>query len=131
MWKEFESAGNSSLPLEVSFCSLGPSFIPKGKIGDYFQAISRNGLVLLVSPELAREISGLSARLRISVWRRIILPGDSPTPYGLILSTRTLKTEAKRAEKRVLMSTSLDASHSAGAALSIELGGQRILNFFR
>lgn len=74
---------------------------------------------------------GPSARVHLSIWRHIILPGDSPTPYEIILSTRALKTEANRPERRALMSTSLDPRHSQDAALSIELGGERVLNFFR
>jgi hypothetical protein len=132
VWEDFQALGDSRLCADASFCDLGPSFIAKGKLGDHFQAISRNGLVLLMSPAPVQEIAGRTLRLRISIWRKVILGDETPTPYGVILSTRTLRAEGTSyAETRLLWSTSIDALHLADAALSIELGGQRILNFLR
>jgi hypothetical protein len=95
-----------------------------------FPSPARDGLVLLVSSDPAYEITGRTLRLRISIWRKVILGGEAPTPYGIIPSVRTPAGErTKHTEARSVWRTSLAALHSKDASLSIELGGQRILKF--
>ncbi|HLN30430.1 MAG TPA: hypothetical protein VK395_21990 [Gemmataceae bacterium] len=82
------SAQELPLSLNVVPGDLRPRFIPKGRVGRSYRAISRNGRVLLASNVALHELLGQTVRLRIQVWHRSILPGDDPQPYGLLLDAR-------------------------------------------
>jgi hypothetical protein len=68
-------------------------------------------------------------RLRLAIWHRAHLPNERATPYGLLLHA-TPRDESHLRASLIRYHAALDASHSPDAALSLELGGRRFLNFF-
>ena len=133
LWDELESGRRSSLLLDVTLPRLTSTFIAKGKIGGYGRGVARNGMVLLMSSYDLAAIECSRVRLRISIWHRAILPGDRPAPHGILLVADALK--ANRAQvtaqdsARQSLAGSLSGSRDTNAALSIEIGGGRFLNF--
>src|SRR6266852_7742663 len=77
------------LTLPVVLCNLRPRFLPKGTVGRSFRAVARNGRVLLCSDRPVDELEGRAAVVRLQTWHKVILPGDAPSPYGILVCTRT------------------------------------------
>jgi hypothetical protein len=128
LWTEFESSRRTFLPLGVALPPLRPAFIPKGKIGRHFKSVSRNGLILLMTTASTDDLQYSTAvRLRIAIWHRAHLHTESATPYGLLLHAQPLQIISTKSHQR-LYRAEVTASHSAGAALSLELGGERFLS---
>lgn len=133
LWREIENSWRTSHWLEAALPPLGAAFISKGKIGRHFRAVSRNGMVLLIGAEQHAEISAARMRLRMSIWHRAHLPNEAAEPWGILLYAQRGEANGPAAipaaGHRGLIA-SLDADHAPDSALSIELGGQRVLNFF-
>jgi ferredoxin len=130
LWEEFEAFCRSSLPLEVCFCHLERAFVPKGQVGRHFRSISRNGMVLMLSPRPTYELDDQQLHLRLLIWHRSHLPREPATPWGILLFARASKaTDGPKSERSIFV-VALEDSHDATAALSAELGGARVLNFF-
>jgi hypothetical protein len=66
------------------------------------------------------------AGLRLSYWHRRILPGDPLEPYGLLLLVRPSAAAGAAVYDAALAGEAFPAS-----ALSIDLGGRRILSLTR
>jgi len=130
LWTEFESSQRTSLSLNVTLPPLGPAFIPKGKVGRHFKSISRNGLILVMSAVPLKELAeSASVQLRLSIWHSSHLPSEPALPYGLLLYAQPLQIISTQPRER-LYRAEMTASHSTGAAFSLELGGGRFLNIF-
>jgi hypothetical protein len=130
LWIEFESAHRTSLLLDVALCPLGPAFIAKGKVGRHHKSISRNGLIILMSAAPLQELLDATLlRLRLAIWHRSHLPNDPATPYGLLLNVRLPRITQKQVGESGYR-TLIAAAHARDAALSLELGGGRFLNFY-
>jgi hypothetical protein len=131
LWDESEASRRASLLLNVTLPPLGPAFIAKGKVGRHFKAISRNGLVILMSTFPPRDVPNSTAvRLRVAVWHRSHLQHEPATPYGLLLHAQVLQITGTLPHDRVYRAE-VTASHSSDAALSLELGGERFLNILK
>jgi hypothetical protein len=128
LWDEFEASQRTSLLLNVTLPPLGPAFIAKGKVGHHFKLISRNGLVILMSTVPPRDLPNSSAvRLRVAIWHRSHVQNEPAMPHGLLLHAKPLQIISTH---DCLYRAEVTASHSYYAALSLELGGTRFLNFF-
>ena len=104
---------------------LRPRFLPKGRVGHSYRAISRNGRVLLTSDLPLSELAGVLASLRMQTWHKVILPGDLAEPYGILLCIRTLQQGS--AEYTVELG---ELSEKAGD-LAVDVGGGQHLVFQR
>lgn len=87
------------------------------------RAVARNGRVLLVSRLELRELERIAASVRLQTWHRVILPGDRPQPWGLLVWIGAMRETVARAdyEMRVVKGSADDCE------LAIELGGLRYL----
>ncbi|MGH9684841.1 MAG: hypothetical protein ACRD4S_14660 [Candidatus Acidiferrales bacterium] len=134
LWSEFDSGIWSSMLLDVTLPPIASAFIAKGKVGRYNRAIARNGMVLLLSSCELPKLERSRIRMRISIWHRVVLPGDRPAPHGLLFVADAFKgggMQGGNAQDSALQSLagSLSGSHDTSALLSIDLGGGRFLNF--
>jgi hypothetical protein len=66
--------------------------------------------------------------LCLSIWHRRHLRDEPPSPWGILLVAKPAAAPRPGAQRSLLVA-SLGASHASDAALSIDLGGQRFLNF--
>lgn len=130
LWDDIENASRTSSWLDVALPPLGPAFISKGKMGRHFRAVSRNGLVLLICAEPHPEIGAKRMRLRLSIWHRAHLPGEAAEPWGILIYAQRCQGNGSPAIANRSLMALLDDDHAADCALSIELGGRRVLNFF-
>jgi hypothetical protein len=110
-------------------CDLRPRFIDKSAAGRGRRAISRNGRVLLCSDRLLAELTGRPVRLRFQTWNRVILPGDSPAPYGVLLQVRLM--DGAVAEESTLYTARLVRTTEAAGDLILDLGGGTALELRR
>lgn len=119
----------AGLCLRAVLCDWGRAFIAKGMVGRHYRAISRNGRVLLASDRPLVELKDRLLRLRITHWHRQILPGKSPSPWGLVLSAWTLVEQAEDASPRpTVYRAHVSRVPLPQADLSIDLGGLRVLS---
>jgi len=70
-------------------CDLRRRFLPKGTAGRGHRAVARNGRVLLCSDLPLDRLDGCPALVRLQTWHKAILPGETPSPYGVLLYART------------------------------------------
>src|SRR5262245_28201702 len=82
-------AGRLPLSLRVCWGDLRPRLIDKGRAGRGYRAIARNGRVLWASDVPLAELPSRVTRLRIQTWHKVILPGEAPEPYGVLLCIRS------------------------------------------
>jgi hypothetical protein len=117
------------LVLSVVLCDLRPRFLPKGRVGRGYRAVARNGRVLLASDLGLDELGGRLALVRVQTWHKAILPGDQPSPYGLLVCV----CEAPAAEGTEVYQARLEPATTAAKAISvpllIEVGGGMALVF--
>ncbi|HLV94839.1 MAG TPA: hypothetical protein VKS44_06585 [Candidatus Acidoferrales bacterium] len=130
LWKRFVESAETSLTLETIVCPFGRAFISKGQVGTHHRAISRNGLVLLVSHEALASMEGFCARLRLSIWHRAFLRNKPAEPWGIILHAAIVEPPRTADRAGGVLQASIGRAAELAAALSIELGGERTLNFF-
>ena len=128
LWMKFRQSGESSFLLSALLCSFGRALIQKGRIGGHHRAVSRNGLVLFMSREPIAAMEGVRAKIRLSVWHRAFLPGEPAAPWGILLHV-TQEPSQRADAARDLLQAEITRESLATATLSIELGGERILNF--
>ena len=129
LWDELGASRRSSIPLEACLCHLERSFILKGLVGRHFHSISRNGLVLLLSPRPMDELHDLQLKLRLSIWHRSQLPHELATACGILLFAQASTARHSLNGEPPTFLTTLERSHATAAVLSIELGGAHVLNF--
>lgn len=129
IWREMESRGSAAI-LRARLGDFGASLIAKGKVGRHFRAISRNGLVLWMSALPMSECCDAMLRLRISIWHRASLPGERPSPWGLLVYVEPCPSAAAGSPPpQPLYDGRFGSCASPNAALSIELSDRRFLNF--
>jgi hypothetical protein len=120
--------GTLPLVFSASLGDLRPRFLPKGQVGRGHRAIARNGRVLLASDLPVQQLAGRVARVRLDVWHKAILPGDLPTPYGLLLCIRTGPGLGNLYEGRLVPEAG-PSSLSESARLALDVGGGMVLEF--
>jgi hypothetical protein len=120
-------AASPSWPLNISavLCDLRPRFLAKGRVGRSYRAIARNGRVLLASDLPLQELAGRIARLRLQVWHRALVAGNTPQPYGWLLCIRSEPGPADQPLYHARLTRSLDAD----ADLILDVGGREMLAF--
>jgi hypothetical protein len=104
---------------------LRPRFLAKGRVGKGYRAIARNGRVLLASDRSLEELAGCVAVVRLQVWRRALLPGDVPKPYGLLLCIRSDANPGAEAAYLARLVLTPDPA----AVLTLDVGGCWVLEF--
>jgi hypothetical protein len=118
-------SGSATLLLQAHLCDLRPRFLAKGGAGMRYRAVARNGRVLLASDRPLAALAGITARLRLQSWHRVILEGDRPEPYGLLLCVRG----QVRPDPGPLYAGRLVPDPEEPFALAIDLGGRLFLEF--
>ena len=111
--------------LPALLCDLRRRFLPKGTAGRGHRATARNGRVLLCSDLPCDRLDGRSALVRLQTWHKAILPGESATPYGVLLYVRTQGEPAGP-----FWTTKLVKAKEAGGDLRLDVGGTMALAFF-
>jgi hypothetical protein len=106
-------------------CDLRPRFIPKGRAGKGWRAVSRNGRVLLCSDLPPGDLAGRTALVRLQTWHKAILPGDAPTPFGILLVVRT----QEQPRDGPLWKCRLAKAGEADGGLLLDVGGGMRLAF--
>ena len=118
-----------SLPLRLQalLCDLSSRFLPKGRVGNGYRYISRNGRVLLASDLALKDLAKQIVEMRLQVWRRALLPGDKPEPFGFLLCVRSTSVDPALALHRA----SLVAAPASSCEMAIDVGGRTWLEFLR
>jgi hypothetical protein len=129
IWNHFRKAGESSITLDTILCPFGHAFIGKGRMGSHGRSISRNGLVLLMSRSSVAELENGRVRVRLAIWHRSHLRGERAKPWGILLCANILEASCGSRQLGDFMRTVVAGGPMAEAALSIDLGGERTLNF--
>ena len=128
-WGALAGGGRLPLALAVVWCELRPRFLPKGRAGRGYRAVARNGRVLLASDLPLEELAGHPAHMRLQVWHKAVLPGDLPTPYGLLVCSRSQsRLDAGPVFHTQLVPGSRGAAESP-SSLTIDVGGGMVLEF--
>ena len=87
-------------------------------------------MVLMLSPRPTYELDDQQLHLRLLIRHRSHLPREPATPWGILpIARASIATDGPKSERSIFVAT-LEDSHDATAALSVELGGARVLNFF-
>ena len=113
------------LTLSAVLCDLRPRFLPKGTAGRGFRAVARNGRVLLCGDLPPGELAGRPALVRLQTWHKVLLPGDAPSPYGILLVVRT----QERLPAGPSWTCRLLRTGEAEADLLVDVGGGMTLTF--
>jgi hypothetical protein len=121
----FTSPQDLPLCLHAQLCDLRPRFLPKGRVGQGYRAVARNGRVLLATNRPLAEWVDRPAQVRLQIWHRAILPGDRPEPYGILLCLRDILESALMP----IYTTRLVGMPDPSCALAVELGGGLVLEF--
>jgi hypothetical protein len=129
LWRNFQSSLETSISLDVELCSLNGVFIPKGRVGRHHRAISRNGLIILMSPRLLADYQSTLVQLQLAIWHRTTLKGELPKPWGILLCIRDPRVLPDGARTQSLLKATLDSTSHSAARLSLDLGGERFINF--
>ena len=118
-----------SLPLRLRalLCDLSSRFLPKGRVGNSYRFIARNGRVLLASDLALKDLANQIVEMRLQVWRRELLPGDKPEPFGFLLCVRGASVDPALGLHRA----SLVAAPASPCELAIDVGGRTWLEFLR
>ncbi|MBI1914716.1 MAG: hypothetical protein HYS12_08270 [Planctomycetes bacterium] len=111
--------------LPALLCDLRCRFLPKGTAGRGHRAVARNGRVLLCSDLPSDRLDGRPALVRLQTWHKVILPGESAAPYGVLLYVRTKGEPAGPS-----WTTTLVKVNEAGGDLRLDVGGGMALAFF-
>lgn len=120
---------DGGLCLTALLCDWDRAFIAKGTVGRHYRAVSRNGRVLLASDRPLEESAGRLVRLRIAHWHRQILPGELPSPWGIVLAAWTLhELPDGHSPCSIVYKASIFRDPAPDAGLSIGLGGLRVLS---
>src|SRR5947199_10831558 len=78
-------ATSESLCLRAVLCDLRPRFISKCRVGRGYRAVARNGRILLASNMPMESLVDREAQIRLQPWRKVILPGERPETYGILI----------------------------------------------
>jgi hypothetical protein len=118
-------SGRWPVNLAALLCDLRPRLLPKGRAGRGYRAVARNGRVLVASDRPLAELPGLVSQVRIQTWHRVLLPGDRPEPYGLLLCIRSAADPCPGP----VYATRLVPCPEEPFDLALDLGGGLVLEF--
>jgi hypothetical protein len=114
--------------LDVYLCDLRSRFLYKGRAGRGHRYVARNGRVLLATQHPLEEWVDRLSRVRLQPWRRAILPGDRPEPYGILLWIGAIAATKRR---RAVYRAQLVKPHDGVVDLALDVGGGLVLEFKR
>ena len=105
---------------------MGPAFIPKGRVGRHARSISRSGLILLMDARPRQTLDSGAAEVHLGIWRRVVLPGQPPEPYGIVL---VLRAPQRAGRAGTIFQARLGQGAAPGAALCLDVGAGQLLSF--
>jgi len=119
-----ESGDRQSICFRAILGDLRPRFIPKGQIGRGYRAIARNGRVLLTSRYPLDELIGREADIRLQAWRKVILPGEEPEIFGVLICVQGFEDSSylNRSQKHEIFHVRL-SDDAASAEITLDVGG--------
>ena len=119
-----------SLCFRAVLCDLRPRFIPKCRVGRGYRAVSRNGRVLLASNVSIDLLIEREADIRLQPWRKVILPGERPETYGVLMCARCLDPDHRSGlESEAIYRSCLVSEPPSTADLAVDVGGGMVLVF--
>jgi len=125
---------SESVCFRAALCDLRPRFISKGRVGRSYRAVARNGRILLASNLPLESLGGREAEIRLQPWRKIILSGDRPEVYGVLMCVRCLDpgdhVGSSRNAGNAVLQTNLVGSCRQPFDLAVDVGGRIFLVFF-
>jgi hypothetical protein len=111
-------------------CDLRPRFIPKCRVGRGYRAVARNGRVLLASNEPMELLIERQADIRLQPWRKVILAGERPEVYGLLMCARSFDPDHRPGlESEAVYHSYLVREAQSSADLAVDVGGGMMLVF--
>lgn len=116
--------GNWPLLLTARLCDVRARFISKDRVGHSYLAIARNGRVLLAADRPLAELARGVAQVRLQTWHTVVLPGDEPVPWGVLLSVRSQSAPGEPAH-----AVRLGTVPAESADLVLDVGGGMVLEF--
>jgi hypothetical protein len=121
----------ASLPftIRVILGDLRVRFLAKGRAGRGHRAVARNGRVLLASQVPIEELVDTEVRLRFQVWHRRFLPGAPAEPWGILLCTAPVNSQASGGSEDVIRRARLAKQLGSADDLGLEVGGGLIVAF--
>jgi len=127
-----ESLGSDSVCFRAVLCDLSPRFIPKCRVGRGYRAVARNGRVLLASNMPLESLRDREVEIRLQTWRKVILPGDTPEVYGVLMYVRC--PDASRSSfiqevTKMVLQGQLERSCRGPFELAVDVGGGMMLFF--
>jgi hypothetical protein len=117
-----DAAGGRPISLTVRLCDLRSRFLAKGSVGRGRRAVSRNGRVLLASDAPLAELADQVVHLRFQTWHKVLLPGEPPEPWGVLMCVR-------RADAKPDYVARLTPASHPPFALALDVGGEMSLIF--
>ena len=120
-----ESGDRQLICFRAILGDLRPRFIPKGQIGRGYRAIARNGMVLLASRYPLGELIGREADIRLQAWRKVILPGEKPEIFGVLICVQGFEDSSylNRSQKHEIFHARLSDTDVASAEITLDVGG--------
>ena len=130
--RESVPADSESICFQAILCDLRHRFIPKCRVGRGYRAVARNGRVLLASNVPMDLLIEREADIRLQPWRKVILPGERPETYGVLMCARCSDPDHCSGLKReTVYHAHLVREPPSTADLVIDVGGGMTLVFFR
>jgi hypothetical protein len=127
---ESDSADSESLCFRALLCDLRPRFIPKCRVGNGYRAVARNGRVLLASNLPLESLIEREANIRLQPWRKVILPGERPETYGVLMCARSAHGLRSLLEGHTVYQSCLLNEPQSSTDLAVDVGGGKVLVFF-
>jgi len=119
-----------SLCLRTVLCDLHPRFIPKCRVGRGYRAVARNGRVLLASNVPMDLLIERKAQIRLQPWRKVILPGERPETYGVLMCARCSDPDHRSGlRQETVYHAHLVSETPSTADLAVDVGGGMVLVF--
>jgi hypothetical protein len=121
-----------SVSFHAVLCDLSPRFIPKCRVGRGYRAVSRNGRVLLASNVPMESLMGCEVDIRLQLWRKIILPGDTPEVYGVLMCARGPEAGRPGLAQEITnmpLQSQLMRNYPGPFELAVDVGGGMMLVF--
>jgi hypothetical protein len=122
-------ATSESICFRAVLCDLGPRFIPKCRVGRGYRAVARNGRVLLASNVPIESLVDREAQIRLQPWRKVILPGERPEIYGILMCVRSVDPTPSEKRRGPKFRALLASETSTSAELALDVGGGMKLVF--
>jgi hypothetical protein len=117
--------------IRVHLGDVRSRFIAKGRAGRGYRAVARNGRVLLASSLPLPELTGAEMRVRFQVWHRVILPGEPPQAWGLLLCAGSARDRSAQDDARGIYRAHLVKQLRETDDLGVDVGGGLSLAFRR